>query len=155
FQGGVHANALANFLAVDVRKHDVQDHQIRAKLLDEHPRVESVVRRFQIKPAIAAENVHEQLDQIDIVVHNQQLAFAALQRIGRNAVLAHKAEKLVARNAAEAAARNPKSLQGAIVEAANDRLLTYLTDLRGLAGREDGLECGHGLNHPSPCRWFD
>src|SRR5262245_49948940 len=106
----VRANTLANFLAVDIGQHNVEHDQIGPKLLHEHAGVEAVVRRLDLKAAVASERVAHQLNQFLIVIDDQQLPLAALEGIGRNAVVPHKRVQLVPRNAAESAARNAEPL---------------------------------------------
>ena len=91
--------------------------------------------------------IDDQFDQILVVVDDQDLALAAVERVGRDAVVAHERVELIARNAAEAAARHAEALELAGIEATNDRLLTDLADLGGFAGGEHSF---HALNHPSP-----
>ena len=97
-----------------------------------------------------SQRVDDQLDQILIVVDDQDLALAAVEGVGRDAVVPHERVELVARNAAEAAARHAEALELAGVEAANDRLLADLADLGGFAGRENSL---HGRTTSLLSRW--
>ena len=91
--------------------------------------------------------IDDQFDQILIVVDDENLALAAIEGIGRDAVVAHERIELIARNAAEAAARHAEALQLAGIEATNDRLLADLANLGGFASGEYSF---HTLNHPSP-----
>ena len=94
--------------------------------------------RTSKRPSLS-KHVGDQFDQFDVVVDEQHLPLAALQGIGRDAVVLHEREQLIARNAAEAAAGNAEAFQLAGVETANDRLLADLADLGGFARREYGL----------------
>jgi len=91
------------------------------------------------------QELEDQLHQLDVVVDEQDLALAALQGIGRDAVVLHELVQGLAGDAAEPAARHAEPLELAVVEAADDGLLGDLTDLRGFAGREHGL---HAFVHP-------
>ena len=138
---------LADFDAVDIGQHHVEHDQVGAELLDQHAGAEAVVDAADVEAAVALQLIDDQFDQIFIVVDDEDLALAAIEGVGRNAVVAHERVELIARNAAEPAARNAEALQLARVEAANDRLLTDLANLGGFAGRENSF---HALNHPSP-----
>ena len=76
---GSAANSLANFLAIDVGQHHVQNHQVRSELLDTHARVKTVVGRANVKASIPLEAVLNQIDQILIVINDQQLFLSAFQ----------------------------------------------------------------------------
>ena len=100
------------------------------------PASKPLLTRADLEAAVAFQHVGDQLDQFLVVVDDQDLALAAFQGIGRNAVVAHERVQLVARDAAEAAARHAKSLELSGVEAANDGLLADLADLGRFAGRK-------------------
>src|SRR5207244_2298736 len=74
------------------------------------------------------------------------LALAALEGVGRDAVVLHELVQRLAGDAAKTRSRNAEAFELAIVEAANDRLLTDLADLGGFASRENGL---HACSIPS------
>ena len=100
-------------------------------------------RPTDVKSFVALKNVDQQLDQLLIIVDDENLSLATFQSIRRDAVFLHELKQQVARNPAEAAPWNPKTLQSSIVKAANDRLLTYFTNLGSLSSRENRL-CRHG-----------
>src|SRR5262249_14885611 len=83
--------------------------------------------------------VADQFDQVFVVVDDENLAFAAIEGVGRDAVVPHEGVELVARDAAKTAARDAETFELPGVEAADDCLLADLTNLRGFAGREHGL----------------
>ncbi len=145
FQGGVGADAMADLLAVDVRQHDVEDDQVGPVLLDHHAGVEAGGGHADLESAVLLEHLGHQLDELGVVVHEQDLALAALQRIGRDAVVLHELVERLAGDPAEAGAGHAEALQLAVVETADDGLLADLADLGGFAGRENGL---HGFVHP-------
>src|SRR5262249_14338967 len=89
--------------------------------------------------------IDDQFDQILIIVNNQNLALAAIERVGRNAVVAHERIKLIARNSAEAATRHAEALKLPRVETTDNRLLTDLADFGSFAGCEYGF---HVLKPP-------
>ena len=105
FQRGVGADALADFLAVDVRQHDVEDDQVGPIFLDHHAGVEAVVGDADLEAAVLFEDLGHQLDQFGIVVDEQDLALAALEGVGRDAVVLHELVEHLAGDAAEAASR--------------------------------------------------
>ena len=57
---GVGPDAVADFLAVDVRQHDVEDDQVRAVLLDHHAGVEAVGGDADLEPAVLLEDLVDQ-----------------------------------------------------------------------------------------------
>ena len=136
----VAADPLADFLAVDVREHDVQHDQVGPVLLDHHAGVEAVVDAADLEPAVAIQRVGDQFDQFVVVVDDQHLSFAAFQGVGGNAVVPHERKKLFAGNAAKPAARHAKPLELPRVETADNRLLGDLADLGRFAG------CKHGFH---------
>ena len=135
----VAADPLADFLAVDVRKHDVQHDQVGMIFLDHHAGVEAVVDAADLETPVALQHVGDQLDQLLVVVDQQHLPLAAFQGVGGDAVVPHEHVELLAGNAAETAAGHAESLQLSRVKTANDRLLADLADLGRLAGREHCL----------------
>ena len=100
---------LADFDAVDIGQHHVEHDQVGPEFLDQHAGAEAVVHAADLEAAVALQLIDDQLDQILIVVDDENLALAAVERIGRDAVVAHERVELIARNAAEAAARARES----------------------------------------------
>ena len=100
------------------------------------PASKPLLTRADFEAAVLFQHVDDQFDQFLVVVDDQHLALAAFQGVGRNAVVAHEREQLLARNAAEPAARHAKALELAGIEATNNRLLADLADLGGFAGGE-------------------
>ena len=58
-------HALADFLAVDVGQHHVQHNEVRLEFLREHPRVEPVVRRADVKSPVPL--LLGELDSVDML----------------------------------------------------------------------------------------
>jgi hypothetical protein len=145
--GSVAANQLANFLAVDVWQHDVENDQVRPKLLDHHAGAETVIDAANFESAVAFQVIDDELDEILIVINDQHFPLAAVKRIGRDTVVAHERVQLISRDTAETAARNAEALQLTGIKAANDGLLTDFADFGGFAGRKHSF---HALNHLSP-----
>jgi hypothetical protein len=133
------ADRLADHVAVDVRQHVVQDDQVGHELLRDHAGVVAAAGGLDLKSAIPLQHVHKQLHNFRVIVHDQDLGLAAVQRVRRNVVVLHELKERLARNPPKPAARNAETLESPAVEAANDRLLGHLANFRGLAGREDGL----------------
>ena len=133
------ADPLADFLAVDIGQHHVEDDQVRAVFLDHHARIETVVGDAHFEPAVFLQNLGDQLDQFHVVVDEENLALPALESFGRDAVVLHELVEGFARDAAEPRSGDAKSFELPVVEATDDRLLTDFADLGGLAGREHGL----------------
>src|SRR5262249_22567298 len=74
-----------------------------------------------------------------LIIDEQNLALAALQGVGGDAVVLHELVEGLAGDAAELGARHAEALELPVVEATDDGLLGDLADFRGLAGREHGL----------------
>src|SRR5262249_10259282 len=110
-QGRVGADAVAHLLAVDVREHDVQDDQVGAVLLDHHAAVEAGGGDADLEAAVPFQDLGHHLDQIDVVIDEQHLALAALQGVGRDAVVLHELVEHLARDAAEARAGHAEPLE--------------------------------------------
>ncbi len=140
------ADQLADRLSVDVRQHHIQDDQVGVVLLRLHPRTEAVVDDAGLEPGVAGEDLRDQVHDRLIVVNDQHPTLAALESVGRDAVLLHEPIERIPRDAAKPRAGDPKALELARVEAADDRLLAHLTYLRRLARRENGL---HGRARPT------
>src|SRR5262249_26242188 len=98
-----------------------------------------------LKTAVLFQDLGHQLDQFDVVIDKEHLALAALQGIGRDAIVFHEPVERLARDAAEPGTWYPEALELSVVETANNGLLADLADFGGLAGRENGL---HGFVHP-------
>ena len=92
-------------------------------------------------PSISADEIRKR-SRI-LVIDDEDFAFAAFQRVGWNAVVAHKAEQFSARNAAEPAAGDAEAFELARVETANDGLLADFADFGCFAGGEDTLHANH------------
>ena len=108
----------ANFLAVDVGEHDVEDDAVGAILLDEHASIEAGVGDADVEAAILFENLGHVLDELlDVIVDEEYLALAAFERVGRDAVVLHELIQHVAGDPPEAGAGNPESLELAVVKA--------------------------------------
>ena len=137
------AHALANFATVDIGQHHVQHDEFRAIFLNHHAGFEAVVDATNFEPTVTFQHVGHQFDQIDVVIDDEDFAFAAFQRVGWNAVVAHKAEQFSARNAAEPAAGDAEAFELARVETANDGLLADFADFGCFAGGEDTLHANH------------
>jgi hypothetical protein len=90
------------------------------------------------KRARRAQQVHEQLDDLRVVVDDEH-AFLLPSSASSGMPLVHEADQLFTRDAPELRARHAEALQTPAVEAADDRLLADLAHLRGLAGGEDPL----------------
>ncbi len=129
FQSAIAANSLANFFAIDIGEHHIQHDEIGTKFLDEHTGIETIVGGFDIEASVALECIEHQLYKLLIIVDDQKLTLATLEGIGGDAIVAHETIKFVPRNASEPAAWDSKALQGAVVEAANNGLLTDFADL--------------------------
>src|SRR5205814_1083436 len=114
-----------------------------------HAGVEAVGGDAHLEAAVLFEDLVDQLDQLGVVVHEQHFALAALEGVGRDAVVLHDLVERLARDAPEARAGDPEAFQLAVVEATDDGLLAHLADLGGLAGREHGL---HAYAYPSLAR---
>jgi len=138
-QIGVGADDVTDVLSIDIRKHDVEDDEVRVVLFDHHPGAEAVIDGPDFKPAITFEDVADEFDQFFIVINDQDFVFRVLQVVDGNSVFPHESDQLVTGNTTESASRNAKSLQLARIEAANNRLLTDLTDLGRFTCGEDGL----------------
>ena len=138
-EAGVGPHAMADFLAVDVRQHHVQDDEVGAVFLDHHAGVEAVGSNANLEAAVLLEGLVHDVDQFGIVVHEKDLPLAALQSVRRNVVVLHELVQRLTGNPPELGARNPETLELTIVEAADDGLLADLADLCGFAGREHGL----------------
>jgi len=108
-------------------------------LVDDDPDLVELMHRM-----LDEELVHH-LDDVDVVVDEQHLALAALQGVGRDLVVPHEAVQRLPRDPPELRPGHPEALQLAIVETADDGLLTDFANLRGFAGREYSL---HVLIHP-------
>lgn len=138
-QIGVGSDDVTHVFSIDIRKHDVEDDEVGVVLFDHHPGAEAVIDGSDFKPAITFEDVADEFDQFFIVVNDQDFVFRVLQVVDRNSVLPHESDQLVTGNTTESASRNAKSLQLARIKAANNRLLTDLTDLGRFTCGEDGL----------------
>src|SRR5205823_5279351 len=101
--------------------------------------VEPVRRDADLEPAVLLERLVDGGDEVRLVVDEQHLALAALQGVGRDAVVLHELVEGLAGDAPELRARHPEALELPVVEAADDGLLGDLADFGGLAGREHGL----------------
>ena len=145
FQALVIANSMADFAAVDVRKHHVQDDQVGAVFLDHHTGVEAGGGHAHFKAAVLLEDFRHQLDELDVVIDEQHFALAAFQGIGGNTVVLHEFVQGLARDAPEPGTRYPEPLQLSVVETADNGLLADLADFGGLAGRENSF---HAFVHP-------
>src|SRR5262249_7931271 len=99
-----------------------------------------------LEAAVLLQHLGHQDDEVVVVVDQQHLALAALQRVGGDAVVLHEFVQGLARDAPEPRAGHPEALELTLVEAADDGVLADLADLRRLAGREYSL---HALFHPS------
>ena len=142
-ESGIAADPLTDFSAVDVRQHDVQHNDVRVIFLDHHSRIESVVRDSDFEPTVGIQGIRNEFDQLGVVIDDQCLALTAFESISRNAVFLHELEEHISRDAAESRAGDSKSLELTRIKAANDRLLTDLTDLGGFAR---GEHCFHEHN---------
>ncbi len=131
--GWIHPDALAYFLAIDIRQHQVQHDYVRPKFLDQHPGIKTVVRRLYVEPLVLEERIGHQFYQAFVVIDDQHLAAAAFESVRRDAVVAHERKQLFAWNAPEPAAGNAKSLQRSIVKATDDCLLADFADFCSLA----------------------
>src|SRR6516162_3167903 len=87
--------------------------------------------------------IANQLNELFIVVNDQCLALAALEGVGRNAVLFHELIQNVARDAAELGPGDAESFQLAGIEAANDRLLADFADSGRFARGIDRFHVAH------------
>ena len=138
-QIGVGPDDVTDVLSVNIRQHDVEDDQVWMVLFNHHSGPKAVVYGADFEPTIPFQNVADEFNELFIVIDDENLVFRVLQVINRNSVFPHESDQLIAGNTTESASRNAKSFQLARVEAANDRLLTDLTDLGRFTGREDGL----------------
>ena len=77
-----------------------------------------------------------------MIVNNQYLSLAALQRVRRYPIVFHERKQLFSRDSSESASGDAKSLELARVETANDGLLTDLTNLGRFPRGEDRF---HGI----------
>ena len=109
------------------------------------PASKPLVAIAHLETAVLFEDLGHQLDQLGVVVDQKDLALAAFQGVGRNAVVLHELVQRFAGDAAEARAGNAEPLELPVVEATDDGLLTDLADFGGFAGRENGL---HAFVHP-------
>ena len=100
------------------------------------PASKPLLTRADFEAAVLFQHVDDQLDQFLIVVDDQDLALAAFQGVGRDAVVAHERVQFIPRNAAETAARHAKALELSGIEATNNRLLADLADFGRFAGRK-------------------
>src|SRR5439155_22634149 len=123
----------------------VQDDQVRAVLLDHHAGVEAVAGDADLEPAVFIKHLDDQLDQLGVVVDEQDLALAAFEGLGRDAVILHELVQGLPRDAAEPRSGHAEALELSVVETTDDGLLADFADLGGLAGREHGL---HAYVHP-------
>ena len=92
-----------------------------------------------LEAAVLVEELVHHLDQLDVVVHQQNLALAALQRVGGNAVVLHEFVQSFARDAPEAGTGHAEALQLAVVETTDNGLLADLADFGGFAGRKNSF----------------
>src|SRR5579884_2050317 len=130
---------MANFLAVDVRQHNVQDDNVRTVLLDHQPGVEAVRGDAHLETAVLFEELVHQLDQFGVVVYQKHFALAAFQCIGRDAIVPHEFVEGFARDAPETGSGHAEPLQLAVVETTDDGLLTDFANFGGFAGRENSF----------------
>jgi hypothetical protein len=171
----VRANSLANFFAIDVWQHDIQDNDVGLVFLDHHPRIESIVGDAHLKPTVGVKHVTNHFDQFLVVVHDQRFAFAAFQGIanqfdqilvvvdnenfspsaiegiGRNAVVSHEGVQLLSRDTTKAAPWYAKSLKLTGVKTTDYRLLANLANLGRFASGENSL---HDGTTSLLSRWF-
>src|SRR5262249_45355849 len=131
--------------AVDVRQHDVQNDEIGPVFLDHHAGIEAGGGHAHLEAAVIFQNLGHELNQLDIVVDEQDLALAAFQGIGGNAVVLHELVQHFPRNTAEAGTGHAEALELPVVEATDNGLLADLANLGGFAGRENSL---HEYIHP-------
>ena len=103
FHRGVGPHAMADFLAVDVRQHHVEDDEVRTVLLDHHPGVEAVGGDAHLEAAVVLEGIVDRRDEVRLVIDEQHLALAALEGIGRDAVVLHELVQRFAGDAPELA----------------------------------------------------
>eukprot|EP01026_Neomeris_dumetosa_P051053 TRINITY_DN44864_c1_g1_i2.p3 TRINITY_DN44864_c1_g1~~TRINITY_DN44864_c1_g1_i2.p3 ORF type:complete len:130 (-),score=20.98 TRINITY_DN44864_c1_g1_i2:71-460(-) len=104
-----------------------------------HARVVPRGRLAHLEAAVVRQDIVEELADALVVVDHEHPPLLTLERVERDPVVPHEAHELLARDPPELAARDTKPMQAAVVEAADDRLLADLADLRGLPGREDLL----------------
>src|SRR5262249_26275433 len=100
---------------------------------------EAVGRDAHLEAAVLLEHVGHQLEQVGVVVDQEHLALAALQRVGGDAVVLHELVQGLAGDPAEAGAGDAEALEVAVVEATDDGLLADLANLGSFAGRENSF----------------
>ncbi len=130
-------SALTDFLPVDVGKHDVEHDHVRMVFLDHHAGVEAVVGHADLEATVRFEDVPNQLDQFLVVIHDQRLAFAAFEGVGRNAVFLHELIEDVAGNTPKTRSGDSEPFELSGIKAADNGLLADLTDFGCFARRKD------------------
>jgi hypothetical protein len=101
FQRGIGTHPLANFLAVDIGQHDVQNDQVRVVFLDHHAGVEAVLSDADLEASVVIQHFADEFDQFGVVIDQKHLALAALQGIRGDAVVLHEFVEGLAGNPAE------------------------------------------------------
>ena len=69
FERVVGPDAVADFLAVDVRQHDVQNDDVGAILFDQHAGVEAGLGDADLEAAVLFEHLGHEFDEFGVVVH--------------------------------------------------------------------------------------
>src|SRR5947209_4020384 len=74
-------DTMANFLAIDVRQHDVENDEVRPVFFDHHASVKSGGGHADFKAAVFFQDLGHELHEFDIVVDQENLAFAAFESV--------------------------------------------------------------------------
>ena len=135
-QGRIAADPLADFLAVDIGKHDVEHDHVRMVFLDHHAGVE---------PLLATRTSKRPSDSSTSRISSTSSSSSSTIRALRchfpghrwNAVFLHELIEDVPRDTAKSRARDAEPFELSRIETANDGLLADLTDLGCFARRKD------------------
>ena len=100
------ADPLANFLAIDIRQHDVEHKQIGVIFLHHHPGIEAVIDGADFRngrPGASRTSEISSTNSWSSSTLQNLAALPAFRSVGRNAIVTHERVQLLARNAAKTA----------------------------------------------------
>src|SRR5262249_14412339 len=136
FHRAVGTHPLADFLAVDVRQHDVENEHIRPIFLHQHAGIKAGGGDLHLEAAILFEELRHDFNEFGVVIDEQDLSASAFESVGRDAIVLHEFVKHFARDAAKSRPRYSEALELPVVEATDDGLLADLANLCSFACRE-------------------
>ena len=95
---GISSYRLADYVAVDVGQHVIEQYQLGPEPLGRYSRLIAARRRLGFEPAVPGKDVDYEFDNLRVVIDDKNLPLAGLDSIEGDLVFLHKLDETLARN---------------------------------------------------------